>query len=362
MKKFSIVIVLILAILTCALSPTMILKADSGWDADYDSRSSSDSKSSDSSGSSHDYSSSWDYEYDYGSHSSYSSHSSGEFPYSFFEIISILVVIIAPAVYVLPGCFNGDFDIAAWLEKIKDNKIKKKSVSIKEYGLDENEILTKAYNIYKDVQIAWMNFDYNTLRKNLSDELFNTYKMQLEALKLKKQKNIMRSFSKKDMKIVSINETNGLITLEIELKVSQRDFVVNEKNKCIKGRRFKKIFMYYLLTFTMTKEKNSLKCPNCGSPISNSASNICSYCGSVIVTRNHELVMTKKRAKHQRFGYSFMQRNILSCIIVFIVATIIPLVFKSLMMCLLFIGFEFMVFVIAIIRQNIINLRNKRRK
>ena len=51
---------------------------------------------------------------------------------------------------------------------------------------DENEFRQKAYDIYQKVQVAWMNFDYDSMRKYVTDEMFNMYKSQLTTLKVKK--------------------------------------------------------------------------------------------------------------------------------------------------------------------------------
>ena len=53
-----------------------------------------------------------------------------------------------------------------------------------------------------------MEFDYDTLRKYLSDELFNTYKSQLKVLSAKKQRNIMHDFEKHNIDITAFNKTN----------------------------------------------------------------------------------------------------------------------------------------------------------
>ena len=39
-----------------------------------------------------------------------------------------------------------------------------------------------------------MEFDYNKLKEILSDELYNPYEVDLEVLKTKNQKNIMKDF------------------------------------------------------------------------------------------------------------------------------------------------------------------------
>ena len=280
MKKLKPILLIVLAILTCFSLLTVNLKADSGWDSGYDSG--GWDSGSDSSWSSSD--SGW-------------SSSGGSGGGSWESAVVTLVVIIVILIIISNGNKNGN--LGAIPNSLKITKPSVPDNILESYGLDRVEILEHAFKIYRDVQIAWMNFDYDTLRKNLSDELFNTYKMQLEALKLKNQKNIMEDFLNRQMVITGVSENDGLITLTVELVVAQRDYVVDENNNVVKGIKSRQMLVHYELTFTMTKETNVGKCPNCNAPLANQASSKCPYCGSTVVTKNHDLVMTKKQNKGQ---------------------------------------------------------------
>ncbi len=182
--------------------------------------------------------------------------------------------------------------------ELKNRKIYDKD-DLEEYKLDYDFIIDKTYHIYEDVQYAWSNFDYDTLRNNLSDELYNNYVMQLEGLKLKNQQNIMSNIEKKKIYICGVKNDKGLYTIEILLYVRQKDYIVdtNKPRKAIRGNK-KKHGVLYKITYTMSKKKNK-KCPNCGAKLNNKASEVCSSCGSVITSSNHELVMVKKEVLSQ---------------------------------------------------------------
>ena len=63
------------------------------------------------------------------------------------------------------------------------------------FSIDENltkeNIINKAFEVYENLQYAWSNFDYEEMRKLVSDELYNQYKLQLDTLKIKNQRNVM---------------------------------------------------------------------------------------------------------------------------------------------------------------------------
>lgn len=278
-KKIKSILLVCLAVFTCLSLLSLSVKADSGWDTDYGGWDSSDSD--------------WDSS-DWGSSSS--SGGSGSIGSLIVFVIIIIIVIVITNKGNKAKLDNSTIPIPS---NIAINKLSVSDETLAKYNLNREELLNKAFELYKNVQISWMNIDYDSLRKYLSDELFNTYKMQLEALKMKKQKNVMEGFVRKDMVITDIFENNGLITATVELVVSQLDYVVNETNQVVKGTNTRRMMVHYELTFTMTLDKNSGKCPNCNAPLPNQASNKCPYCGSTVVTKNHDLVMTKKQNKGQ---------------------------------------------------------------
>ena len=57
--------------------------------------------------------------------------------------------------------------------------------------------------------------------------------------------------------------------------------------------------MVYELTFVGSLDAISNKCPHCGAPLSEAASNKCAYCNSIVVSKTHKLVLSKKQAIKQ---------------------------------------------------------------
>lgn len=257
-------------------------KADSGWDSSYDSGSSWDS------GDSWDSGSSWDSNSHY-----YSSSSSSGSPVSTIIIFIVIFIIIILAARsnksssIIPS--NGDFS------DVSDENLAK-------YGINKEELKKIVYEKYVEIQNDWMEFNYNGLQNNLTDELYNTYMMQLDALKLKKQKNIMKDFKNLDCKIVSIKAENGLLNIETYLRVEMYDYVVDKDNKVVRGNDNNKIDIEYLITFVKTSstDNKDVMCPNCGAKIDIVASSKCEYCGSVIVVDAKDYVMSKKTCIGQR--------------------------------------------------------------
>lgn len=285
-KKYG--ILLSVLFLVCMLQ----VHADSGWDGSYGGGSSSSwggSSSSSSWGGS-----SWS--------SSGSSHyySSGSSSLSDGEILLIFVIIINFVIFYM---------IAKSVDK--ENKAKAKpSLSLFPYDIDKiKKVLPDfdkekfkylTYEIYKKIQIAWMEFDYETLRRYTTDELYNLYHSQLMALHMKKQKNIMSDFELNDFEITSMEQGKDSLALTVRMIVECRDYVVNKDEKIVRGSDNYKLIYDYEMTFIMGLGQKDNKCPNCNAPLENQHSTVCPYCDSTIINTHHNWVLSKKRMVNQK--------------------------------------------------------------
>jgi ABC-type ATPase with predicted acetyltransferase domain len=150
------------------------------------------------------------------------------------------------------------------------------------------------YKIFVDVQIAWMEFDYDALAKLCGDELYNSYKRDLEILKLKNGKNIMKNFDEISLDIESIYKRDNNIFINVILEVEFYDYVINTKtNKVIRGDKNRLYNNAYLLKY---KKENALldRCPSCGAQIKNLSNQKCPNCKNVIVNNNNDFVLISK--------------------------------------------------------------------
>ncbi len=261
------------------------VRADSGWDSSYDGGGggswSSSSSSSDWS------SSSW-------SSSSSSSSSSGDpgdafATLVFFIIIIVIVYIISRASAKNAGSATKN---AVMRADISEDEIKK---------LLPNETLGSlkhmAFENFVAIQNAWMEFDYDKLRELCTDELYNTYTSQLDTLKIKNGKNVMSDFDQEEIKIIGIKKQDKLVTVEVYLRITFYDYVINQKSKeVIRGTKDHKLTNNYEMQFVRKQDnsKKKTKCPNCGAEIDTVTSTKCEYCGSTIVVDANEFVLSKK--------------------------------------------------------------------
>ena len=117
--------------------------------------------------------------------------------------------------------------------------------------------------------MAWMEVDYDKLRLLLTDELYNSYILQLDSLKVKNHKNVMEDFVLIESHIYNLKEENGMYVAEVYLEVMFKDYVQNKDGMVVRGSANNNVTNTYLLTFIRSKEDatNANVCPRCGADV-----------------------------------------------------------------------------------------------
>ena len=288
MLKKTIFFIIIFIVSLVIIFTSRVVSADSGWDYDYDSGSSWDSDSS------------WD------SSSSWSSDGSGIYIGGDLSdtdpeiIIAVLVILAIIIILSLRKAKQIDVSKVPLQKGTIKEELSYDEIKAIDPNLDKELLKEQVFNLYKDVQIAWMNFDYDTLRKNLTDEMYNMYSSQLKTLKLKNQKNIMKDITLTSCKITSIDIANGKEEVQIYLNVLQYDYVIDKDKKVVRGTDKYKNNVEYKITLVRNIDNKKIeKCPNCNAPIEIVSGGVCPYCDSTIINNNEEFIMSKKECISQ---------------------------------------------------------------
>ena len=159
----------------------------------------------------------------------------------------------------------------------------------------------RAFEIYKEIQIAWLKFDYDTIRKNVTDEMYNMYKAQLTTLKVKNQINFMQEICLINSNIVGMEIKEDIVSLIVTMQVECYDYIANMNGKVLRGTNQRKVVYNYAMTFNKGLGEKINKCPNCGAPLENVNSTTCPYCDSVIINDNYDWVLAKKQVLSQKY-------------------------------------------------------------
>ena len=249
--------------------------ADSGFDSSYDSGDSSSDYSS------RDYSSSSS---SYDSKSSYKPH-----PLESLVVGIVVLIILAWIAYSIYK-LNAD-----WEKKINQKYAEQKEKVLKDWNkifpnISAENFLQERFKDYCTIQDAWMNFDYSTLRKYTTDELYNQYEMQLETLRRKNQQNCMSNYTYEKGYLEKCEETEEKYIITVFMGISLIDYIAKNK-KVIRGDKKNKIYNPYYMTFIKSKKKMN-KCPNCKTTLE--GKRVCQNCGNIIPDTKDNWLLSKK--------------------------------------------------------------------
>lgn len=295
----------LILLLVCSFVFIKQSRADSGWDTGYSGG--FDTGGWDVGGyGSGGYSHHWNHDYNIGGSSSSSRHSRSQndfgdiiaaiFLFTVFIIISFMI--IEPELLAAKHAKKkkeidyeqyrkyGDIDY----KDMEEEKLKK---IMPDYSIaDLKEMI---YKKFVAIQQAWMEFDYDKLRELCTDELYNTYLTQLEVLKAKKGQNIMSDFVTKYSYIIDVQIENNLYIVKALLRIEFYDYVIDTTTQEVtRGTKNSKVTNTYQLEFVKSVKEEDNKCPNCGAKIESVTSTECAYCGSTIVKKASDFVLSKK--------------------------------------------------------------------
>lgn len=274
-----------------------VVFADSGYDFSYDGGGSSYSDDYSYSSSDYSYSDSDSY-----SHSNYHRSSSNKAsPFSIFLSVSMVVVIILIALEsqkhrtttVAPATFKSNVN--------DDDIVNKVKTIIPDFN--KEEFIKEGYQIYLDVQDAWMNFKLEDVRDKISDEMFNMYQSQLNTMEVKGEQNIMRGFTKQAAYLKDVVKQNENITITATYVIDFYDYIVDKNTgRVLRGSAGIKMRVIYEMKFRKTLDATKAidHCPNCGAKIENiNGAGVCEYCGSKVVSENSRWILTDKKITGQ---------------------------------------------------------------
>ncbi len=215
------------------------------------------------------------------------------------EMIFLLIVLVIVAIKYYIEKKRRRQTLTTELEKVQPYNLEKLRKTLSDFQPSEFE--KRAFEIYKDVQIAWMNFDYETLRENVTDEMYNMYKVQLTTLKVKNQINFMQEIDLRDISIIGMDIKESMVSLTVTMQVECYDYIANMNGKVLRGTKHRKVIYNYAMTFNKGISNDMDKCPNCGAPIANVNSQTCPYCDSVIINDSYDWVLSKKQVLSQKY-------------------------------------------------------------
>lgn len=151
-------------------------------------------------------------------------------------------------------------------------------------GLTTSEFKNQAFKIFTDTLTAYMNFDEEALKQNVTGQTYFNYLNELETLKQRNEQNILKDFEKVEIKIPAAEEDNDVTVIMAYIHIILYDYIIDTNtNKVIKGSSTSKVDKEYMVTFAKDSSNDPLViCPNCGEKIVVHENGRCEYCNAVV--------------------------------------------------------------------------------
>ena len=179
-------------------------------------------------------------------------------------------------------------------ERLENKKIEANNKIMNELpDFDFDHFNDEVYKIYIDIKEARVSFNYDELRKLLTDELYNTYYMELSGLEKEKNKINTSDYTLNDLFVTNFIKTEKDYIIDVYMKVNLYEYVVNNMGNVINGTRDNMVEKKYIVRLTRRIDDNKDICPNCGSQLLNDVSNICPFCNNIIINKKYEWVVMK---------------------------------------------------------------------
>lgn len=299
MKQKIILLILILILIFVALFniPTY---ADVG---DFETYSSdSHSSWSGSSGSESDYKSSWydrDYDYDY----DYNYRDRSGFDGS--TIIALVITFII--IYICIDMKDKRFRNRQNAKMMTYDTRKSEDTILNELKavdplFDKEKFNSWVRTLFIKLQYSWSDRNWEQMRYYETKELFEQHSSQIQRYKINKQINKLENVSVNSISYYNFEQVGENDVLTVIVNSKMIDYIIDEiTGQIVKGNKETYNINNYKLVFvrkTGIKTKageNKFKvtnCPNCGAPIEITSTGKCSYCRSVIITNEHDWVLS----------------------------------------------------------------------
>lgn len=178
----------------------------------------------------------------------------------------------------------------------------------------ENAMKEKIANLYVQMQGAWQNKKFESMRPYMTDALYNQFVMQLNELIRSDYTNYVERIAVLDVTLTGwrSDEINDAVVALVNTRIN--DYTVDDKTgKVVSGSKNQEKFMCYEWTLIRSKGiktaaptaegsggMNTIHCPSCGAPIEMNQSAKCPYCDCVIDSNDFDWAISAIKGISQR--------------------------------------------------------------
>jgi predicted lipid-binding transport protein (Tim44 family) len=181
-------------------------------------------------------------------------------------------------------------------------------------NFSEAAMKEKIANLYVQMQGAWQNKEFESMRPYMTDTLYNQFVMQQGELIRSDYTNYVERIAVLDVSLTGwrSDEINDAVVALVNTRII--DYTVDDKTgNVVSGSKTQEKFMCYEWTLIRSKGiktaapsgegsegVNTIHCPSCGAPIEMNQSAKCPYCDCVIDANDFDWAISAIKGISQR--------------------------------------------------------------
>lgn len=240
----------------------------------------------------------------------YSSGGGGGSDMEGFPVIIIIVIIV---IFIVSksnrgGGSGGSGGTPEGGQPTSKNVVDPTELKRKDPNFSTQEFLEKVSNNYVQMQQAWQDKKWDSMRPIMADGIYSQFERQLDDIAKKGWTNYVERITVLGARIVGYRQDNVNDNLTVELRTRIVDYTVEDATgKLISGSKTAEKFMTYEWTMIRSKDNvtplqdavKEVHCPSCGAAVAINHSGECEYCGQVITVNDYDWVISTIRGISQ---------------------------------------------------------------
>ncbi len=166
-------------------------------------------------------------------------------------------------------------------------------------SFSEEAFKKKVEVAFTGIQNAWMNQDLKTVRKFITDGVYQRFNTQFTMMKELEQHNELKNIKLHDISIVKIH-TDGLYSIiDVAIHASMTDHFKSDKFKQLNSGGYESFIEYWSFLKkdgeSVSDLYSSQNCPKCGAELNEIQGEIskCSYCGAITNSGEFDWVLSE---------------------------------------------------------------------
>ncbi|MBN2728194.1 MAG: TIM44-like domain-containing protein [Bacteroidales bacterium] len=166
-------------------------------------------------------------------------------------------------------------------------------------SFNEEGFKKKVEIAFHGIQKSWMEQDMKSVRKFISDGVYQRFHTQFEMMKLLGQRNELKDIKLHSMTLTKVRVDGLYDVIDVAIHASMTDHFKSEKFSSLNSGEYESFVEYWSFLKKRGESKGDLfgsqHCPNCGAELSDIQGEVsmCSYCKAITNSGEYDWVLSE---------------------------------------------------------------------